>query len=132
MSSIYPHQNRGKNLSPPTLVQVIDEKIRTHAKIFNIVRGEDMSKKLARVIIHRNVLCPIAIYLYFCFKKKHCTCLAERNKLATLARLKLKLDFSKGRAYFQRRSLAVCFCKRSSNKIIPGRNIDLLTSSAAC
>ena len=85
-----------------------------------------MSKKLARVIIHRNVLCPIAIYLYFCFKKKHCTC------LATLARLRLKLDFSKGRAYFQRRSLAVCFCKRSSNKIIPGRNIDLLTSSAAC
>lgn len=57
---------------------------------------------------------------------------AERNKLATLARLKLKLDFSKGRAYFQRRSLAVCFCKRSSNKIIPGRNIDLLTSSATC
>lgn len=89
-------------------------------------------KNFARVIIHRNVLCPIVIYLYFCFKKKHCTCLAERNKLATLARLKLKLDFSKGRAYFQRRSLAVCFCKRSSNKIIPGRNIDLLTSSAAC
>lgn len=77
---------------------------------------------------------PSQCFMSYCdlFKKKHCTCLAERNKLATLARLKLKLDFSKGRAYFQRRSLAVCFCKRSSNKIIPGRNIDLLTSSAAC